>query len=539
MSNILSPLQRRNAFNYRRLNQLSLRQKAARRRRMWQRTLDVETGQLTWVRKAVSDTLVANSPFGYTPRNSITEKSFISGYMSSTNSQRSDNSFANILIDAANSSGLSTDSPDPTTRLSDHPRSDSFGDSTLFSSSPGFTSILDVDGELNWERVESGNVANRSVVPRSPQTSCKMSFDYSENEDLEQVAAYSFREKQEWFMNHMGKLQKPWSSGCVRLDLERSKILEFSHDGIMSQPKSELTKWIRIVFVGEPGIDAGGLEREWFGLIMLEIFDPKNGFFTCSSRDHAGGGSYHINPLSGLFKQNHLSYFRFIGRLFGKAIMEHQAISALLCLPLRKQILSLPITFSDLEFVDVELYRNLMWLKNNNNVDSLGLYFTVTYDTGIDRPVSYDLVLNGSEIAVTDENKDLYLQLRLQHRMLDSIKPQLKSLLHGIYEVISPDLLSVFDYQELELLMCGLPEIDINDWRKNTEYLGEYYRSGEKNKIIKWFWASVEAMSTEEKVRLLQYTTGCSRLPASGFKHLQSNDGNFRKFNIQSIPRVV
>jgi hypothetical protein len=54
---------------------------------------------------------------------------------------------------------------------------------------------------------------------------------------------------------------------------------------------------------------------------------------------------------------DHLSYFRFAGRICGKAIMEQHPINAALCLPIRKIILSLPVTFSDLEFVDPELYR--------------------------------------------------------------------------------------------------------------------------------------------------------------------------------------
>jgi len=46
-------------------------------------------------------------------------------------------------------------------------------------------------------------------------------------------------------------------------------------------------------------------------------------------------------------------------------------------------------------------------------------------------------------------------------------------------------------------------------------------------------------MTTEERVRLLQFVTGCGRLPAQGFKALQSNDGHYRKFNIQSITKQV
>ena len=153
--------------------------------------------------------------------------------------------------------------------------------------------------------------------------------------------------------------------------------------------------------------------------------------------------------------------------------------------------------------------------------------------------VTYDLKPGGSNILVTDENKQEYLQLRLRHRMLDSIKPQLERFLTGFYEVIPPELLCVFDYQELELLMCGIPDINVADWKKNTEYLGVYSRTVVMHRVVSWFWQAVEAMSPEERVRLLQFVTGSGRIPVHGFKALQSNDGNFRRFNIQSISKKV
>lgn len=154
--------------------------------------------------------------------------------------------------------------------------------------------------------------------------------------------------------------------------------------------------------------------------------------------------------------------------------------------------------------------------------------------------MTFELKPNGADIAVNDENKEEYLQLRLRNRMLDSIKPQLEMFLTGFYEVLPPELLCVFDYQELELLMCGVPDLDVKDWIKHTEYLGIYNRPlKEMHRVVKWFWEEVEEMTAEERVRLLQFVTGSGRLPAHGFKALQSNDGNFRKFNIQSITKQV
>ena len=95
-----------------------------------------------------------------------------------------------------------------------------------------------------------------------------------------------------------------------------------------------------------------------------------------------------------------------------------------------------------------------------------------------------ELKSNGGDCVVTNRNVDEYIQLQMRYRLLERVKEQIKALLLGFYDVIpevllaphhtpaqfdAQALLSVFDFQELELLLCGLPEIDIEDWKKNTE----------------------------------------------------------------------
>ena len=54
--------------------------------------------------------------------------------------------------------------------------------------------------------------------------------------------------------------------------------------------------------------------------------------------------------------------------------------------------------------------------------------------------------------------------------MTNSIREQIDSFLEGFYEIIPKRLISIFDEQELELLIAGLPTIDIEDLKLNTEY---------------------------------------------------------------------
>ena len=80
----------------------------------------------------------------------------------------------------------------------------------------------------------------------------------------------------------------------------------------------------------------------------------------------------------------------------------------------------------------------------------------------------------------------------------------------------------------------------MDDWRANTDYTGEYERKGAAHKVVKWFWEVVQGeFSEEQRARLLQFVTGTSGVPAQGFRALQGNDGNIRKFTVNSIPEAV
>ena len=81
-----------------------------------------------------------------------------------------------------------------------------------------------------------------------------------------------------------------------------------------------------------------------------------------------------------------------------------------------------------------------------------------------------DLNPNGRHIAVTEENKKEYVKLVCQMKMTGAIRKQIDSFLEGFYEIIPKRLISIFDEQELELLISGLPNIDLDDLKANTEY---------------------------------------------------------------------
>ena len=97
----------------------------------------------------------------------------------------------------------------------------------------------------------------------------------------------------------------------------------------------------------------------------------------------------------------------------------------------------------------------------------------------------------------------------------------------GFHDIIPSDLISIFNEQELELLISGLPEIDVDDWKNNTEY----HNYSASSPQIQWFWRAVRSFDKEERAKLLQFVTGTSKVPLNGFKELEGMNG-FSKFNI-------
>jgi len=357
--------------------------------------------------------------------------------------------------------------------------------------------------------------------------------------DLSRAQMKSFDEKTEWFQETCAKLCVEWNEGHMRMNIRRQYLLGDSVDAVMSLSRKDLRKLWRFEFIGELGIDAGGLAREWFELVCQEIFDPDTGLWTSSATNQM---SMTINPASEYCCDDHLVYYRFLGRVMGKAMFDRQLVKGHMVKHLYKHILGWPIYFKDLESVDEEYYNNLKQLRtmheNGDDISMLCLDFTMTSDImGVRNEI--ELVRGGADIEVTNDNFLEYVEACLKYKLMGSVKPQLNELLLGFFDVIPEPLLTIFDYQELELIMCGLPHIDLDDWKAHTEYSGEYEELGIHYPTIEWFWDTLEEFNDEMKARLLLFVTGTSGVPSRGFGVLQSNDGNVRNFTIHGVSAEI
>lgn len=316
--------------------------------------------------------------------------------------------------------------------------------------------------------------------------------------------------------------------GQCHIRVRRKNIFEDSYQEIMRQTPEDLKKRLMIKFDGEEGLDYGGVSREFFFLLSHEMFNPFYCLFEYSAHDNY---TIQINPNSGI-NPEHLNYFKFIGRVVGLGVFHRRFLDAFFVGALYKMMLRKKVVLQDMEGVDSEVYNSLKWILENSIDGILDLTFNVD-DERFGELVVVDLKPNGREIEVTDENKKEYVELYTQWRIADRVQEQFKAFMDGFNELVPEDLVNVFDERELELLIGGIAEIDVEDWKKHTDYRG-YQESDE---VIQWFWKCITEWDNEQRARLLQFTTGTSRIPVNGFKDLQGSDGP-RRFTIEKAGEV-
>ncbi|XP_065444337.1 E3 ubiquitin-protein ligase HACE1 isoform X2 [Chrysemys picta bellii] len=321
------------------------------------------------------------------------------------------------------------------------------------------------------------------------------------------IKAQPFKDRCEWFYEHLHSGQpdsdmvhRPVNENDILL-VHRDSIFRSSCEVVSKANCAKLKQGIAVRFHGEEGMGQG-VVREWFDILSNEIVNPDYALFTQS----ADGTTFQPNSNSSV-NPDHLNYFRFAGQILGLALNHRQLVNIYFTRSFYKHILGIPVNYQDVASIDPEYAKNLQWILDND-ISDLGLELTFSVETDVFGAMEeVPLKPGGASILVTQDNKAEYVQLVTELRMTRAIQPQINAFLQGFHMFIPPSLIQLFDEYELELLLSGMPEIDVSDWIKNTEYTSGYER---EDPVIQWFWDVVEELTQEERVLLLQFVTGRS-----------------------------
>ncbi|KAI6119856.1 hypothetical protein EDD16DRAFT_1895336 [Pisolithus croceorrhizus] len=310
--------------------------------------------------------------------------------------------------------------------------------------------------------------------------------------------------------------------GTLQLNVRRARVFEDSFQYLQRKTGDQIKHGkLSVRFYDEEGVDAGGVTREWFQILARQMFDPNYALFQPCAADKL---TYQPNKNSWV-NPEHLSFFKFVGRVIGKAIYDGRLLDAYFAKSLYRQLLGKPVDYRDVEWVDPEYYNSLCWILENDPTP-LELTFSVEADEfGRNRIIP--LKPGGESIHVTQENRREFVQLSANFRLYSSISEQIENLVSGFYDIIPKDLITIFNEQELELLISGTPDIDVDEWRAATEYNG--YTSSDP--VIVWWWRALKSFNREERAKVLSFATGTSRVPLNGFTELQGVQG-VQRFSI-------
>jgi hypothetical protein len=192
-------------------------------------------------------------------------------------------------------------------------------------------------------------------------------------------------------------------------------------------------------------------------------------------------------------------------------------------------VLRRDISVNDIADLDADVYRNLVWLEEHNDVEMLSLTFSAVLDSsGDNQPAKVtDLVANGSEIDVTEANKQDYVLLMTRHCVCMRMAAQADHLRAGILRIFPEEVLDLFTAREIMGMVCGETAVVVEDWRDITTYSGGYDPNSDQ--IIDWFWEYVAELSPSQLSALLQFWTGSTRLPVGGVKNLKPGPCIMRK----------
>lgn len=273
----------------------------------------------------------------------------------------------------------------------------------------------------------------------------------------------------------------------------------------------DLKKPLKVKFVGEEGIDQGGVQKEFFQLIVEEIFDPKFGMFSYDEETRR----VWFNPFSLETEKQ----YQLIGMILGLAIYNGVILDLHLPVVVYKKLLGHTPTFADLKELRPMLAKGIQQLLDYDG-DDVEDVFCLTFQTEHDmfgERVVYDLKPGGEDIPVTNANRKEYVDLYVKYLLEDSIAPQFKAFALGFETVCGGPVLQLFRGEELEQLICGSADLDFNELEKIAVYLDGYHP---QHPTIRAFWEVVHELSVEQKKYLLAFVTGSDRVPIKGISKL-------------------
>jgi E3 ubiquitin-protein ligase HECTD2 len=347
-----------------------------------------------------------------------------------------------------------------------------------------------------------------------------------------------------WFDSIMNQRK---TTQYLSLTVRRDCLVEDSLTAVsevIGSGSEDVKKRLRIAFRGEEGIDAGGLRKEWFLLLIREVFNPDHGMFVMQlyigrlTNNILGMFVYDEDSQFCYFNPNSLEapdQFFLVGVVMGLAIYNSTILDvALPPVAFRKLLASAPThgvsvcahprpalkyTLEDLAEYQPRLARGLkQLLEYDGDVETAFSLDFVVENARYGASVQVPLCPNGERKPVTNGNRREYVDLYVRHVLDTSVTRQFEPFKRGFYTVCGGNAFSLFRPEEIELLVRGSDEpLDIASLRAVAEYDGWTTRRPDGvEPVVSWFWETFQQAKPSDQRKMLLFITGSDRIPATG-----------------------
>mmetsp|Transcript_2019 Transcript_2019/g.2883 ORF Transcript_2019/g.2883 Transcript_2019/m.2883 type:complete len:1057 (+) Transcript_2019:39-3209(+) len=330
------------------------------------------------------------------------------------------------------------------------------------------------------------------------------------------------------------------SSGSLRafkktpLLAERFQMFDSVAEEILAAKPRELAHGVYVKFSNEIGMDAGGLTKEFFTLVCNDLFPAKTEQIPGnqmpllrrqSSVSGVGEPMFRELPDTSLMiaaSQRPIVFYKALGRLFGMSVLYNsRGESALMPISLSNALLKFllkhEIDHSDVRALDPDYFKHrIEFILSDGGVETMCAILGEEKLNFVEDET--ELKPNGKNIVVDEKNKSEYVTLLSEHYLCGQVRPQIGQFIQGFWEIVPHQILldCNIDETELSLIFSGNTSIDVDEWKRNTEGTVIKYRSD----LSEWFWECLREMAETDRARVLQFSTGLTRLPSGGFREL-------------------
>ncbi|KAJ3584519.1 hypothetical protein NHX12_015014 [Muraenolepis orangiensis] len=331
--------------------------------------------------------------------------------------------------------------------------------------------VLEMDKDYTFFKVETENKFSFMTCPFILNAVTKNLGLYYDN----RIRMYSERRITVLYSLVQGQQLNPY----LRLKLEM----------IAMENPADLKKQLYVEFEGEQGVDEGGVSKEFFQLVVEEIFNPDIGMFRYDENTKL----FWFNPWS--FEND--GQYTLIGIVLGLAIYNNCILDVHFPMVVYRKLMGKKGTFRDLADSNPVLFQSLTeLLQYEGSVEEdMMITFQIAQTDLFGNPLTHDLRENGDKIPVTNDNRKEFVAQYSEYVLNKSVEKQFKAFRRGFHMNL--------DFLALE---------------ETTEYDGGYNR---ECRIIKEFWETLHSFGDDQKRLFLQFTTGTDRAPVGGLGKLK------------------